>query len=230
MPFRATRMATAIWLSAACAGVAAAYPSHAQQPGIPYEEVARLPLALKAKSSHIRIDYVVTPGKGYASLPDDLRVEIAVAGKHVPVAMAADGALNLPLREDWVAADARLVSNQPPGRTGLSMRWNYQWVLSPIGAKQLDAHRLRQVGDEFDSVLANSPAAMKLSAWVMVFEAPGTELRIVPRDFRAETRRADAEGRLLLPVEAIPGIGRLEFGSSLRSLAPLPMPLPASRG
>jgi hypothetical protein len=122
------------------------------------------------------------------------------------------------------------VSNQPPGRTGLSMRWNYQWALSPVGAKWLDSGRLRQVGEELESTLSNSPIAMKLSAWLMVFEAPETELRIVPQDGRVETLHADAGGRLRLPVGAIPAAGRLEFGSKLRSIAPLPAPLPASRG
>lgn len=219
------------WVLTLLASMLVSWPSVAQHgPGVSYEEVVRLPLALKAKSSPIRISYAAVPGKGFSTLPEDMRVEVVVSGQHVPVAMSADGTLDLPLREDWIAADARLVNNQPFGRTTLTMHWNYQWPQSSIGTRRLDLRQLHQVSKDFDSVLSNSPTPMKLSAWVLIFEAPGTEVRVESGDGRVEVIRADAQGRLQLPVEALPADGLLQFGSKVRAIVPLPVPLTTSHG
>lgn len=202
------------------------------RPGVPYAEVVRLPLALKAQSSKINVAYAVKPGKDFKDLPKDLKVEIVVADRRIPVKVGADGALDLPLREDWVDAGAYLVNNQPFGRTTLTMNWRFQhhWNPNPIGALQMPYASFEEARKEFDQIAFGFPKPMKLTGWMMVFEKPSSEVRVVMADGAIRVLQADVTGRLMLPIDPAWADAKLEFGSALRSIMPVPTPISTSRG
>ena len=56
--------------------------------------------------------YGIAPTKG-KTLPQDLRVEVRVSGRDMPMKMDPDGRMHLPARQDWIDAGAKLHVNQP---------------------------------------------------------------------------------------------------------------------
>ena len=81
---------------------------HAEWRDIPYDKVAKMPLALaKIDPQHVyTVQLKAKPGKGQEALPTDFRLQVKVDGKVLPVPIGSGGRIDLPFRQDWVDAGA----------------------------------------------------------------------------------------------------------------------------
>lgn len=80
-----------------------------------YKEVARAELML-GKVDPDRVfttEFRVKPAREGAALPPDLRVDVSVSGKTIPIRFDPDGKLHLPARQDWSDAGAKVRLNYP---------------------------------------------------------------------------------------------------------------------
>lgn len=82
---------------------------------VAYKDIARAELMLgKVDTDHVfDTEFRVKPAREGASLPPDLRVEVVVSGKTVPIRFDPDGKLYLPARQDWLDAGAKVRLNHP---------------------------------------------------------------------------------------------------------------------
>ena len=66
---------------------------------MPYADMAKMPLVLaKVDAQHVFTTvFTALPGKGQAAMPADFRLQIKVNGQVVPVAVAADGKVAIPV-------------------------------------------------------------------------------------------------------------------------------------
>lgn len=101
---------------------------------IPYKDIARMQLVLeKVDTEHIFSSrYSVKRTDGKQALPSNLQIEIVAAGKTVPVRVDPEGNVQLPIRQDWADAGAKLRINQPKG--ALTLAYNYK-VRTPAGTR-----------------------------------------------------------------------------------------------
>jgi hypothetical protein len=113
MPARRVR---AGWLLCALLAIGAARAEQSRE--VPYKDLARMQLMLqKVDADHVfSSSFSVDPAVSSDRLSADLRVEVVVDGKAVPVPVDPDGRMHLPVRQDWVDAGARLRVNQPKGK------------------------------------------------------------------------------------------------------------------
>ena len=118
---------TGRWLSAATLALLLAGAAQAAEASreLSYKELVRIPLMMeKVDGDHVFSgEFSVASADAKQPLPADLRVEILVRDQAVAVQVDPDGHLQLPVRQDWVDAGARLRINQPKDR--LVLRYNF---------------------------------------------------------------------------------------------------------
>jgi len=116
------------WVSAATLALLLASTTHAAGTSreVPYKELVRIPLMMeKVDDDHVFSgEFSVASADAKQPLPADLRVEVLVKDEAVAVQVDPDGHLQLPVRQDWVDAGAKLRINQPKGR--LVLGYNFR--------------------------------------------------------------------------------------------------------
>ena len=116
------------WCSAATLALLLAGAAHAAEASreVPYKELVRIPLMMeKVDDDHVFSgEFSVASADAKQPLPSDLRVAVLVKDEAIAVQVDPDGHLQLPVRQDWVDAGAKLRINQPKGR--LVLGYNFR--------------------------------------------------------------------------------------------------------
>ena len=188
---------------------------------IPYADVARMPLTLdRVDPQHILTARLVAkPGKGLKALPADLRLQVKVNGQLIPVAIAADGSIQLPIRQDWVEAGAVLQSNQPKGVVAVSMNFDTR---TPAGT-QMSYAKLTESAPVIERGIADMAGLMSfmapdVKALVLKFAGPGHTAVLTLPGGKQKSWKADSQGRLELPWEPKWAAGTVELSAPLAGI------------
>lgn len=215
------RPSRAAALLAACLGLAASLPALAEWRDIPYAEVAKMPLTL-AKLDPQKVFTVrlrAKPGKGQAALPADLRLQLKVGGKVLPVTLAADGRIELPFRQDWADAGAVLQINQPKGRIAVDLGFDSR---VPAGTRMSYA-QLTEAAPILEKGISQMAGLMSFMApgvkgFTLKFaNAPQTVMLTLPNG-KQQNWRTDAAGRIELPWEPKWAAGMVELSAPLTGI------------
>ena len=101
-------------------------PAWAQWRDIPYADITKMPLGLKGVDPQgiYTCTYIARPAEGKTSLPVGLQLQIKLGSQIIPVAIAADGRVAMPFRQDWADAGAVVQVNQPKGSFRMSLDMN----------------------------------------------------------------------------------------------------------
>lgn len=199
---------------------------------VPYKDLARMQVMLdKVDTDHVFSSrYTVKPVKAGTRLPANLRIEVRVLGKTIPVVVDADGRLHLPARQDWIDAGAMIHVNQPKGL--LNVTYNYR-ARTPPGTRMRYSQLAESVQvmargiDEAAGLLrflAPKPYALGLTfppgaaQEVVLGFADGTSKR-----FRAvpKGRGQEARNELELPWNPDWRDAEVTLGAPLRGVLPL---------
>ena len=192
---------------------------------IPYDDMARIPLLLQKldQDGIYRSWLEARPGAGHAGLPDDLRVELQLDGRTIPVPRGTDGTLELPWRADWSGKDAKVRLNYPKERAGIVFHLKPR---TPPGtrmsyAKLTESLPLMERGIQemagMMSFLAPEPEALVLqfapgAVQTVVLTRPGK----APRTFRSAT-----DGKLELPWNQDWNAATVVLSAPLQAVAPV---------
>jgi hypothetical protein len=199
---------------------------------IPYKDLARMQVMLeKVDSDHVFSSrYAIEPAKPGTPLPANLRVEVRVADRSIPVVVDPDGNMRLPVRQDWIDDGAALRVNQPKGL--LKVTYNYR-ARTPPGTRMRYSQLTESVQvmvrgiDEAAGLLrflAPKPYALGLSF------PPGTAQEVVlafadgtHKRFRAVPKGSgqDARNELELPWNPDWRDAEVTLGAPLRAVLPL---------
>ena len=188
---------------------------------IPYAEVAKMPLKLdQLDPQHIyKARLVARPAKGLKALPADFRLQVKVKGQVVPVAVAADGTVQLPIRQDWADAGAMIQSNQPKGTVSVSMNFDAR---TPPGTRMSYAQLtesapvLERGISEMAGLLSFMAPGVK--ALVLKWEQPGHTAVLTLPNGKKKSWKADAKGRIELPWEPKWAAGMVELSAPLSGI------------
>jgi len=103
--------------------LAVATPAAAEWRDIPYADIAKMPLTLKKVDPQkiFTTTLKAKPGEGQTALPADFRLQVKVGAQTIPVLIQPDGAIELPMRQDWVDSGAIVQSNQSKGRVKVDL-------------------------------------------------------------------------------------------------------------
>jgi hypothetical protein len=213
--FRPARLAL---LAALLALPAAAF---AQWRDIPYAEVARMPLKLATLDpQHVYTARLVArPGKGLKALPADFRMQVKVGASVVPVKIAPDGRIELPIRQDWADAGAVLQSNQPKGVVAVSMNFDAR---TPPGTRMSYA-QLTESAPVLERGIADMAGLMSfmapdVKALVLKFDRPGHTVVLTLPGGKRKSWTSDAKGRIELPWEPKWAAGLVELSAPLAGI------------
>ena len=188
---------------------------------IPYADVAKMPLKLSTLDpQHIYTARLMAkPGKGLKALPADFRLQVKVGGSVVPVKVAADGRVELPIRQDWADAGAVLQSNQPKGAVSVSMNFDAR---TPPGTKMSYA-QLTESAPVLERGISDMAGLMSfmapdVKALVLKFAQPGHTAVLTLPDGKKKSWKADAKGRIELPWEKKWLAGTVELSAPLSGI------------
>lgn len=192
---------------------------------IPYDDMARIPLLLQKLDQEgiYRSWLEARPGAGHDGLPADLRVELQVDGRTIPVPCRADGTLDLPWRADWSGKDAKVRLNYPKDRAGIvfhvkprtppGTRMSYAKLTESL---PLMERGIREMAGMM-SFLAPEPEALALQ-----FASAGAQTLVLTRPGRApRTFRSSADGKLELPWEPDWNAATVVLSAPLQSVDPV---------
>lgn len=199
---------------------------------IPYKDLARMQVMLeKVDTGHVfSSKYVIEPAQPGKQLPANLRVEVRLAERAIPVAIDPDGRLHLPARQDWIDSGAMLRLNQPKGL--LKVTYSYR-VRTPPGTRMRYSQLTESVQvmvrgiDEAAGLLrflAPKPYALGLTF------PPGTAQEVVlgfadgsSKRFRAVPKGSgqSARNELELPWNPDWRDAEVTLGAPLRAVLPL---------
>ena len=182
-----------------------ASPVHAEWRSLPYADLAKMPLMLKKVDPQgiYHAYYLAKPGKGQASLPADLKMQVSTGGLVVPVPIQSDGRVDLPIRQDWADAGAQIQVNQPKGTISVSFLMNSR---TPPGTRMTYGQLTESVPvlergiKEMAGML--SLFAPKVKQVVLKFEkgTPQTATLALPGG-QSKAWKTDADGQIRLPWE-----------------------------
>jgi hypothetical protein len=220
-----SRLPRSARLVLALALLAAPLAALAEWRDIPYADVAKLPLMLeKVDPQHVySFRLTAVPGKGLKALPADFRLQLKLAGGQLlPVPVAQDGRIQLPIRRDWAKGGTVLQSNQPKETVGVSMAFNAR---TPPGLRMSYAQLT-----ESAPILERGISEM---AGLMSFMAPGVKTLALKFDRAGHTLvltlpggkqkrwTSDAKGRIELPWEPKWAAGLVELSAPLVGIDPI---------
>jgi len=188
---------------------------------VPYGDIAKMPLVLaKVDPEHVfTVALVAKPGKGHAALPADFRLQLKVNGQIIPVAVAADGKIGLPFRQDWADAGAVLQSNQAKGRVAIAMDFISR---VPAGTRMSYA-QLTEAAPVLERGIGEVAGFMSFLApevrhFTLKFaQAPQTVLLTLP-DGKKRSYKTDAKGLIVLPWEPKWAAGIVELSAPLKGI------------
>jgi hypothetical protein len=185
---------------------------------IPYAQVIKMPLLLeKVDPQHVyTFRLQARPGSGLKALPADFRLQVKVQGQVVPVVVAPDGRVQLPVRQDWAQAGAVLQSNQPKDAVGIAMNLDAR---VPPGTRMSYA-RLTESAPIMERGISQMAGLMSfmapdVKALVLEFAEPGHSAVLTLPDGKTRRWKADAKGRLELPWEPKWAAGTVELSAPL---------------
>lgn len=188
---------------------------------IPYAEMAKAPMTLAQVDPQKVFTYrfKAKPGKGFTTLPPDLRVQVKVGDQVVPVPVRPDGTVELPIRQDWVDAGAVLQSNQPKGRAPIRMDLDAR---VPPGTRMSYA-RLTEAAPILEKGIRQMAGMMSFMApgvesFKLEFErAPQTVVLTLPGG-KKRSWKTDARGVVVLPWEPKWAAGLVELSAPLKAI------------
>jgi hypothetical protein len=188
---------------------------------MPYADMAKMPLVLaKVDPQHVfTTSFTVTPGKGQGALPSDCKLQVKVNGQVIPVPVAADGKVNLPIRRDWVDAGALLQTNQPKGRIALALNFISR---VPPGVRMSYA-QLTEAAPVLERGISEVAGFMSFLApevkhFTLKFaQAPQTLVLTLP-DGKKRSYKSDAKGQIVLPWEPKWAAGIVELSAPLKGI------------
>ena len=193
------------YLALLCLAFMTSAPARAEWRDIAYADMAKMPLMLK-KVDPQRVFvyfYKVVPTQGQPSLPQDLKLQVLTQGQVVPVAIGSDGRFDLPLRQDWIDAGAKVQINQPKNRTAVSLNLNAR---VPPGTRMTYA-QLTESAPVLERGIKQMAGLMSFLApsvkqLVLKFDkgAPQSVTLLLP-DGNKKVWKSDAEGLVRLPWE-----------------------------
>jgi hypothetical protein len=188
---------------------------------MPYADMAKMPLVLaKVDTQHVFTTvFTALPGKGQAAMPADLRLQVKVNGQVIPVAVAADGKVALPIRRDWVDAGAVLQTNQAKGRVALAMNFVSR---VPPGVR-MSYGQLTEAAPVLEKGIKEvlglvSFLAPEVTHFTLKFaQVPQTLLLTLP-DGKKKSYKTDAKGVIVLPWEPKWAAGTVELSAPLKGI------------
>jgi len=188
---------------------------------IPYADVAKMPLVLaKVDTQHVFTSSMVAkPGKGLSALPADYKLQLKVDGQVIPLAVAADGRVSLPIRQDWADAGAVIQTNQPKGRVVVSLSFDSR---VPPGvrmsyAQLTEAAPVLERGIKEVAGLA-SFLAPGVEHFTLSFAQPPQTLLLTLPDGKKRSYKTDAKGLIVLPWEPKWAAGIVELSAPLKGI------------
>lgn len=192
---------------------------------IPYEDVAKMPLMLqKVDPQHVySFSFKARPMKGAEALPTDFRLQIKLkGGQLLPVKIAPDGRVDMPIRQDWAENGAVLQSNQPKGVVMVGMDLDAR---IPPGTKMSYAQLTESLPilergiSEYAGIM--SFMAPDVKALVLKFGKPGHTAVLTLPDGKKKNWTADAKGQIELPWNAKWAAGLVELSAPLVGVDPI---------
>jgi hypothetical protein len=198
-------MRSAVQLALLVLALLVAVPSRAEWRDIAYSDVAKMPLMLKkVDPQHVfTYFYRVVPAKGQQTLPPDLKLQVSADGQVVPVAFQADGRVDLPIRQDWQDAGAKIQINQPKGKVLISFTLNSRvppGTRMSYGELTESAPVLERGIKEMAGLM--SFLAPKVTVIVLKFDKSAAQtVTLALPDGQKKVWKTDAEGQIQLPWE-----------------------------
>ena len=191
---------------------------------IPYEDVAKMPLMLqKVDPGHVySFSFKASPMKGQL-MPADFRLQIKRKdGQLLPVKVAPDGRVDMPIRQDWAHDGTVLQSNQPKGVVMVAMNLDAR---VPPGTKMSYAQLTESLPilergiSEYAGIM--SFMAPDVKALVLRFGKPGHTAVLTLPDGKQKRWAADAKGQVELPWNAKWAAGIVELSAPLVGVDPI---------
>lgn len=192
---------------------------------VPYEDVARMPLALGRLDPEriFRYSFTVKPGKGHAAVPAGLRLQVRHGAQVVPVAVGADGRVEFPIRKDWSDAGAVVQINQPKGVVNLSLNFEPR---TPPGTRMSYA-RLAESAPVMERGIREMAGMMRFLApkvralGLRFAEAGPQSLTLLHPGGKRQVFRTDAKGDLRLPWNPAWSAATVELSAPLKQVGPV---------
>jgi hypothetical protein len=188
---------------------------------IPYAELAKMPLTLaKVDPQHIFTTALMArPGKGLAALPADYKLQVKVGGQLVPVAVAPDGKVAMPFRQDWADAGAVIRTNQPKGRVLVSLSFDSR---VPPGVRMSYA-QLTEAAPVLERGIGEMAGFMSFMApevksFTLSFDKPPQTVLITQPDGKSRSYKTDAKGQVVLPWEPKWAAAQVELSAPLKDI------------
>jgi hypothetical protein len=191
---------------------------------IPYQDVAKMPLMLqKVDPGHVySFSFKASPMKGQA-MPANFRLQIKLNdGQLLPVKIAPDGRVDMPIRQDWADDGTVLQSNQPKGVVMVAMNLDAR---IPPGTKMsygqlTESLPILERGiSEYAGFM--SFMAPDVKALVLKFGKPGHTAVLTLPDGKKKSWAADAKGQIELPWNAKWAPGIVELSAPLVGVDPI---------
>lgn len=212
------------WALAGLLAMAAASPALAEWRGLPYADIAKMPLGLKMVDPQnvYTCFYVARPGQGQGALPAGLRFQVRKGNELIPIPVQASGRLDLPLRQDWADAGAKLEVNQPKGAIRLALNMNprvppgrrMSYATLTESATVLE-RGVKQMAGMF------SLMAPKVSAFLLEFPAGAAQsATLVWPDGHKQVWKSDSKGQISLPWNADWAGATVELSADLVRVEP----------
>ena len=188
---------------------------------VPYADVAKMPLVLaKVDPQHIFTSSMVAkPGKGLSALPADYKLQLKVNDQVIPLAVAADGRVSMPIRQDWADAGALIQTNQPKGRVLVSLSFNSR---VPPGVRMSYA-QLTEAAPVLERGIKEVAGLMSFMApgvktFTLSFDKPPQTAVITLPDGKKQSYKTDAKGVIVLPWEPKWAAGSVELSAPLKGI------------
>jgi hypothetical protein len=223
LPLRALPLLVLLAVLAPRAGLAALPASGWRD--VPYEDVAKMPLALGRLDPEriFRYSYSVKPAKGHAVVPAGLRLQVRAAGQIVPVPVGADGRVEFPIRQDWSDGGAVVQINQPKGIVNLSLNFEPR---TPPGTRMSYA-RLAESAPVMERGIREMAGMMrflapKVRALALRFAEAGPQsLTLLHPGGKRQVFRTDAKGVLQVPWNPGWSAATVELSAPLKQVGPV---------
>jgi len=188
---------------------------------LPYAEIAKMPLAMaKVDPQHIfTANLVATPGKDQAALPPDFKLRLKLKDQLIPIAVAADGRVSLPFRQDWADAGAQIETNQAKGRVAVSLGFDSR---VPPGTKMSYA-QLTESAPVLEKAIKQvaglaSMMAPGIQSLTLTFDKPPQTLELSLPDGTRHSYKTDAKGVIELPWEPKWAAGSVQLSAPVKRI------------
>lgn len=217
-PRLSTRLALAALLT-----LFLATPALAEWREVPYADMAKMPLSLKKADPQgvFSYWYVARPTKGTGPLPPGLLLQIKAGEQVTPLAIAADGRVDMPFRQDWADAGAMVRVNQPKG----SFQMDFKMIPRVPTGTQMSYGQLTESAAVTERLIKEMAGLMsmfapKVQTFTLEFaDAPQTATLTWPNGEKKVWKTA-GNGRINLPWQSDWAPVKVELSAPLKGLGP----------